>query len=474
MQGPKGDKGDKGDQGDRGSKGLKGDDGPKGAKGGKGNKGDEGNTGATGAKGVKGDKGDKGDPGLKGDKGDPGPKGDNGDRGGTSLPTVSQDLSMQGYKITQMGAPTQDGDAATKKYVDDRPRGISRATADGLYLGKGGGELRGAIHFLNASKITILGNPQVATGAANKRYVDSKLSQGGITQHTADNRYLSLRGGGLMGNLNMTGNKITNMANPVDSGDATSKSWAYARYLQKGGDAIGGSLSMGNNRITNVGSPTDDADGVSKSWVEAKIPRGVYQLIAYVKGSPSSHTVEYKSDDILLITYRKVSPVTQLVFSFKNDLPDGFYVYDWDIRKNSTPGKGVNIYLWGECGGLGSTASYRYWAANANQNGKEFSVARTNKKGGRFFRMFGEDIQVHSAFELKGNHLYNHGRPIALNISGNNAECYQGMSQHLSLNTTYATGNKLIGLSLNWEFEPDSNGDVNFGTSSEFKLFKLA
>ena len=156
-----------------------------------------------------------------------------------------------------------------------------------------------------------------------------------------------------------------------------------------------------------------------------------------------------------------MNPVTQLLFSFKNNLPDGFYVYDWDIRKNATPGKGVNIYLWGEC-------------ANANQNGKGFSVAKTNKKGGRFFRMFGENILVHGTFKLKGNHLYNHGRPIALNLSGNNAECYEAMSQHLSLNTTYATGNKLIGLSLNWEFEPDSNGDVNFETSSEFKLFKLA
>ena len=42
--------------------------------------------------------GDKGDPGPKGDKGakdDPGPKGEKGDAS-TTIPTVSQDLSMQG------------------------------------------------------------------------------------------------------------------------------------------------------------------------------------------------------------------------------------------------------------------------------------------------------------------------------------------------------------------------------------------
>ena len=84
--------------------------------------------------------------------------------------------------------------------------------------------------------------------------------------------------------------------------------------------------------------------------------------------------------------------------------------------------------------------------------------------------MFGEDIQVHGQFEIKGNNVYNHGRPYALNISGNNAECYKVMSQHLSLNTTYTTGNKLIGLSLNWEFEPDNNGTLDFADTCYFKL----
>ena len=47
--------------------------------------------------------------------------------------------------------------------------------------------------------------------------------------------------------------------------------------------------------------------------------------MAYVKGSPNSHTVEYKSDDVLRVTYRKVTPDTQLIFSFRNDLP-------WTLR----------------------------------------------------------------------------------------------------------------------------------------------
>ena len=82
--------------------------------------------------------------------------------------------------------------------MDDKPRGISRATADTLYLGLGGGSLQGGLHFVNASKISNLGNPQVATDAANKRFVDSKVtSVSGLTQTKADARYLKKTGGSL-------------------------------------------------------------------------------------------------------------------------------------------------------------------------------------------------------------------------------------------------------------------------------------
>ena len=84
------------------------------------------------------------------------------------------------------------------------------------------------------------------------------------------------------------------------------------------GGGLKGTLNMTQNKITNLLNPTDDSDATNKSWVESKIPRGVYQIMAYVKGSPSSHTVEYISDNILSITYKKVNPVTQLVFSFNN------------------------------------------------------------------------------------------------------------------------------------------------------------
>ena len=402
-QGPKGDKGDtdlKGDKGDTGPQGPKGDHGLTGRQGLRGNPGPQGPSGLQGPKGDKGDDGDQGDQGPKGDKGDTGPRGSKGEKGDTGPKGDKGDKGDQGLQ----GIHGPKGDTGPQGHKGDHrlranpgPQGPS-----GLQGSKGDTGPRGPRGAIGQK------GDQGDKGDKGDTAPRGPQGIGGLTQSTADNCYLSLNGGGLKGTLNMTQNKITNLA-----------------------------------------KPTDDLDATNKSWVESKIPRGVYQIMAYVKGSPGSHTIEYMSDNILSITYRKVNSDTQLVFSFKNDLPDGFYVYDWDIRKNATPGKGVNIYLWGECGGSGFDCKliYRYWGANSNQNGKEFAVAKTNKMGGRFFHMFGENIQVHGAFELKGNHLYNHGRPIALNLSGNNAECYQAMSQHLSLNTTYSTGNKLIGLS---------------------------
>ena len=148
-----------GDHGATGARGLCGDPGPQGSSGLRGDPGARGckcDRGQRGAKGDRGPRGTKGDIGVKGPKGDvgpQGPKGDKGDPGSTSLPTVSQDLSMQGYRITQMGAPTSDSDAATRKYVEDKPRGISRATADSLYLGSGGGTLQGGVPFITPVKL---------------------------------------------------------------------------------------------------------------------------------------------------------------------------------------------------------------------------------------------------------------------------------------------------------------------------------
>ena len=143
-----------------------------------------------------------------------------------------------------------------------------------------------------------------------------------------------------------------------------------ARYVKEDGSFMSGPLAMSGHEITGLKDPVGPTDATNKQWVEAQIPKGLWGLVAYVRGSPNSHTVKYKSDDVLSVTYRKVTPDTQLIFSFKNDLPDGVYAYNFDVRKNSTLNNGVLIYLLGECGGSGYDCklTYRFCEAQHNQS----------------------------------------------------------------------------------------------------------
>ena len=247
---------------------------------------------------------------------------------------------------------------------------------------------------------------------------------------------------------------------------------------------------MNHNRITNLPKVIDNEDAASVAWVkentvtsswvdtriDSKIPRGLHRLVAFVKGSPDSHTVEYKDDSVLMIVWRKVGANKQLEFIFKDDLPNGFYTYDFDIQRNGSDGKGLDILLYGECGGAGydSKVTYRFWAANKGTTGRDFSVSKSSGKGKRFLRMYGNNAQIHGQFELKGHHVYNHGKPYTVNIDGTNGETYEALTQHVTLNMSGITGNKLIGGSLIFIFQPDDNAVTNIEVSSEFKLFRLS
>ena len=84
----------------------------------------------------------------------------------TKLPlaggTMSGAIAMGTSKITGLGDPTANQDAATKIYVD---------TADALRLLKSGGTMTGAI-AMGTNKITGLGDPTSAQDASTKNYTD--------------------------------------------------------------------------------------------------------------------------------------------------------------------------------------------------------------------------------------------------------------------------------------------------------------
>ena len=303
-----------------------------------GPKGDKGDKEDTGLKGLKGDKGDTGPRGLKGDKGDTGLKGPKGDKGDTGL----------------KGPKGEKGDTGLKGPKGDTgPRGLKGEKGDTGPRGPKG-DTSSTLPTVNQNldmqnfKIEKLGNPTNTTDAVNKGYVDSNA---GINQATAD---------GL--------------------------------YLQKSGGTLTGELDMGDNKITNVGSPASDSDVTTKKWTVGLLSTlRLHKQIFRLKGNPASHSFESDDTIILSTVYRKVGNNVQLVINLKHDLPNGFYAYDMDITRTGNTSKGVDVLLYGECGGSGYDAStlYRFWSANVNQNGKDFSVTSDSGSGKRFHRFTG-------------------------------------------------------------------------------------
>ena len=77
------------------------------------------------------------------------------------------------------------------------------------------------------------------------------------------------------GELDMGGNKIINLKDPVERTDAATSGWVdtFTSHLNNSkvnwsGGTMTGDLSMGGHTLTNVGNPKSDGDAVNKQYVD--------------------------------------------------------------------------------------------------------------------------------------------------------------------------------------------------------------
>ena len=69
------------------------------------------------------------------------------------------------------------------------------------------------------------------------------------------------------GSINMTGNTLTNVSNPVNAQDIATKNYVDGK-VSKSGDTMTGNLDMSGDRVMNVPfSPTDTSDAVNAAYV---------------------------------------------------------------------------------------------------------------------------------------------------------------------------------------------------------------
>ena len=158
--------------------------------------------------------------------------------------TSSGNYDMVNKKLKNVGAPSDNTDAATKKYVDDNSSGspsTSRLTVDSN------------IDMKDTYRIQNLITPLDSKDPATKYYVD--------------NTFLDRDGSYPMkGNLNMDNNRIFNLPAPNGSNQPTPLVFTDLKYIHVNGtNKMTNNLNMDNKKIINLRPPTNPTDGATKT-----------------------------------------------------------------------------------------------------------------------------------------------------------------------------------------------------------------
>ncbi|CAH3023414.1 unnamed protein product [Porites evermanni] len=241
---------------------------------------------------------------------------DDNSTGTSSRLTVDSNIDMKDrYRITNLVAPQDSKDPATKYYVDNTfldtdgsypmkgnlnmdnnrilnlpaPTGSNQPTplafTDMKYLHVAGTNKMTNNLNMDNKKIINLRTPTSSTDAATKKYVDDKTSSGGSSGSSLDlSNYLKKDGTVTMtGNLNLGNKKIVGLATPTSNTDAATKKYVddnsggspdLSDYLEKDGTvAMTGNLNLGNNKIDNLSDPTTDQEAANRGWVRKQIER---------------------------------------------------------------------------------------------------------------------------------------------------------------------------------------------------------
>ena len=257
--------------------------------------------------------------------------------------TADGNYDMNKKKLTNVGAPSANTDAATKKYVDDNssgsfddssllkkdgsrrmtgnlnmdsnriynlsaPTGPKQPTplafTDLKYLHVTGTNSMSNNLNMNNKKINHLAPPIDLNDATNKKYVDDTL----LLNNVAMSNYLKKDGSVAMtGNLNVGSKKIVGLATPTSDTDAAIKKYVddnagspdLSDYLEKDGTvAMTGNLNINNNKIINLSKPTQDNDAVTKVYADKLVhhtavqPSHYNNQFAYLMSSSAQWTDE--------------------------------------------------------------------------------------------------------------------------------------------------------------------------------------
>ena len=173
-------------------------------------------------------------------------------------------LNMGSQALSNLAAPNNTADAATKGYVDTGVSSASSAasaaqTTANAALPKAGGTMTGGLN-MGSQGLTSLATPVNNTDAATKGYVDTGVSAASSAASAAQST-----------------------ANTAVSDAATAQTTANAA-LPKAGGTMTGTLNMGAQSLTNLGTPTNNSDATTKTYVDTALA-GKQNTVATTTGA---------------------------------------------------------------------------------------------------------------------------------------------------------------------------------------------
>ena len=204
---------------------------------------------------------------------------------------VSGSINMNGNTLYNVSDPVNPQDVATKEYTDKVGGG---ETADRAFILNGGKYLAAGEISMGGRRLNNVGMPVENHQASNKFYVDTVVEAA-----TAGDKALSKIQDGIFasaGEIDMNGNSITGLPNPIDRGAAVNKN-----YVDNGGAIVknpDGSFTAVSDidsigyRLNNLSNPKDNRDAVNKAYVGKKLslpsligPKPIITVWAEEKGA---------------------------------------------------------------------------------------------------------------------------------------------------------------------------------------------
>ena len=177
------------------------------------------------------------------------------------------DIDMGGFNtVLNVKTPIDDNHIVDKKYVDEMDNLKSAfAFRNGEYYAKGN-------IYLRKNKLGGLPQPTNDGEAATKKYVDDKTKNLFIDEN--DNIAFSL-------NVDMEGNQILGLPEPVQDEEPATKKYVddlQTQYLDKRGNVkFDRNINVGNNRIFSLKDPKKDYEATNKKYVDDTINKRIQE-----------------------------------------------------------------------------------------------------------------------------------------------------------------------------------------------------